>query len=48
MSNTYETDIVIWSEQQTELLRRIAAGEVPNVAPDWLNIIEEVATLGWS
>ncbi len=48
MSSTYDTDIVIWSEQQSELLRLIAAGDVPNVAPDWLNIIEEVETLGRS
>jgi hypothetical protein len=30
----YDTDILIWSEQQSDLLRRVAAGEVPNALPD--------------
>jgi hypothetical protein len=44
----YETDIVIWSEQQAALLRRIAAGESVNEPPDWDNIIEEVESVGRS
>src|SRR5215472_10248269 len=30
MSDLYETDILLWSEQQAELLRRHAAGERTN------------------
>ncbi len=48
MSDTYHTDILMWSEPQSALLRRIAAGQVPDAAPDWQNIIEEVETLGRS
>src|SRR6187455_2162897 len=44
----YETDILGWSRQQAELLRRIAAGEAVNEAPDWENIIEEVESVGRS
>ena len=46
MSDLYDEDIVLWSEYQAELLRRIAAGEPVNDAPDWRNIIEEVADVG--
>jgi uncharacterized protein DUF29 len=42
----YDTDILTWSERQTALLRRVVAGEPINEAPDWLNIIEEVADVG--
>ena len=43
----YDTDIMNWSERQAELLRRHAAGELPNHADlDWPNIIEEVADVG--
>jgi hypothetical protein len=48
MSDLYESDIVRWSEQQAELLRRIAAGEPVNEAPDWPNIVDEVESLGRS
>ncbi|WP_428487339.1 DUF29 domain-containing protein [Rhodopila sp.] len=48
MSNLYDTDIVVWSEQQAELLRRLAAGEAVNAAVDWDNIIDEVETVGES
>ena len=45
----YDTDILNWSEHQAELLRRHAAGELPNHAElDWPNIIEEVADVGRS
>jgi hypothetical protein len=48
MSN-YDTDILIWSEQQAELLRRRAAGELINEADlDWPNIAEEIEALGKS
>lgn len=45
----YDTDILIWSEQQAELLRRRAAGELINEADlDWPNIAEEIEALGKS
>jgi len=47
MSDLYDTDILLWSEQQRDLLRRIAAGGEPlNEAPDWPNIIEEIESVG--
>jgi Domain of unknown function DUF29 len=45
-SDTYETDVLEWSEHQAGLLRRIAAGEPTNEAPDWANIIEEIESVG--
>jgi Domain of unknown function DUF29 len=48
MSDRYGDDIVIWSERQAELLRRIAAGEPVNEAPDWPNIAEEIEDVGRS
>ncbi len=42
----YDIDILTWSEQQTALLRRVAAGEPVDEAPDWSNIMEEVADVG--
>lgn|GEM_PF-485910 len=48
MDNLYDTDVVTWSEHQAALLRRVAAGEAPNEAPDWANIIEEVESVGQS
>jgi uncharacterized protein YhdP len=47
MSDVYDADIVIWSEEQAALLRRVAAGERLNDAqPDWPNIIEEIESVG--
>jgi Domain of unknown function DUF29 len=46
MSDLYDTDVLLWSERQGELLRRVAAGEPVNEAPDWLNIIEEIESVG--
>jgi hypothetical protein len=47
MSTLYESDILLWSERQAELLRRVAAGERTNEeAPDWPNIIEEIESVG--
>jgi Domain of unknown function DUF29 len=48
MSDLYDTDVLIWSERQAELLRRVAAGEPVNEAPDWPNIIEEIEDVGRS
>ncbi len=45
----YDTDILIWSERQAELLRRHARGERANDgALDWPNIIEEIEDVGRS
>ena len=45
----YDTDILVWSEQQAELLRRRAAGELVNDAElDWPNIAEEIEDVGRS
>jgi hypothetical protein len=46
MGETYETDIVIWSEEQASLLRRLAAGERVNDQIDWENVIEEIESVG--
>ena len=43
----YEEDILLWSERQGALLRRLAAGEVVNsAAVDWPNIAEEIESVG--
>jgi hypothetical protein len=44
----YDTDILTWSERQAALLRRVAAGEPVNEAPDWPNIAEEIEDVGRS
>jgi hypothetical protein len=44
----YDTDILIWSEHQADLLRRLASGERLNDAVDWENVIEEVEAVGRS
>ena len=46
MSDLYDDDILLWSARQSDLLRRIAAGEPVNERPDWVNIIEEVESVG--
>ncbi len=48
MSDLYDDDILLWSERQAELLRRLAGGEPVNERPDWVNIIEEVESVGRS
>jgi hypothetical protein len=47
MSELYDTDFVLWSEQQAERLRRLARGEKVNDV-DWTNLVEEVESLGRS
>jgi hypothetical protein len=43
----YDADILEWSERQSELLRRRAAGELINEAElDWSNIAEEIEDVG--
>ncbi len=47
MSDLYDTDILLWSERQADLLRRHAAGERVNDASiDWSNIVEEIEDVG--
>ena len=46
MSDQYQSDILLWSEHQAELLRRLAAGERVNDQVDWQNVIEEVESVG--
>ena len=48
MGDLYDDDILLWSERQSDLLRRISAGEPINERPDWVNIIEEVESVGRS
>ncbi len=42
MDRSYDADVLEWSERQASILRRIAAGEPGNEAPDRANIIEEI------
>jgi hypothetical protein len=45
----YDGDILAWSEQQSALLRRRAAGErVNDTDLDWPNIAEEIESVGRS
>lgn len=47
MSDLYETDVVLWSEQQADLLRRRALGMLVNDRDlDWTNIAEEIESVG--
>lgn len=46
MGNLYWDDVLLWSEQQAGLLRRLAAGERVNEQIDWENLIEEVESVG--
>jgi hypothetical protein len=48
MAELYETDILVWSEQQSDLLRRLARGERVNDQIDWQNVAEEVEAVGRS
>ena len=48
MSDLYDTDILLWSERQSELLRRVAPGETVNDRIDWQNIAGEVEDVGRS
>jgi hypothetical protein len=48
MSDLYDDDIVLWSERQAELLRRVGAGEQINDQVDWGNVAEEIESLGRS
>jgi hypothetical protein len=45
--NSYDDDILIWSEQQADLLRRLGRGEGVN-GVDWVHIVEEIEDVGLS
>lgn len=46
--DSYDRDVLAWSEHQAALLRRLAAGERLNERVDWANVIEEVENVGRS
>ena len=47
MDDLYETDVLLWSEEQAAKLRRLAAADRSNTdGPDWPNIIEEIEDVG--
>ena len=46
MTDLYDTDVLLWSEQQAALLRRLAAGERVDEQIDWANVIDEVERVG--
>jgi hypothetical protein len=49
MSGLYDDDILLWSEHQAALLRRLASGEhVTDRDLDWPNISEEIEAVGRS
>jgi len=47
MSNLYDDDIVLWSEEQARALRA-AAHSGANLPIDWENVAEEIESLGAS
>src|ERR1700689_172621 len=46
MSDLYDSDVLRWSEQQADLLRRLARGERVNEQIDWENVTEEIESVG--
>jgi hypothetical protein len=47
MGNLYEEDILLWSERQAALLRRLAAGEHVNDRDlDWANLGDQIEAVG--
>ena len=42
----YDTDVLVWSERQAALLRRMGAGERVNDQVDWANVAEQIESLG--
>ena len=45
-SDLYGEDIQLWSKRQSELLRRLAAGERVIDQVDWPNVVGEIADVG--
>jgi hypothetical protein len=49
MGDLYDTDFLHWTEHQAALLRRRAAGDLANdQGLDWLNLAEEIESVGAS
>src|SRR5580704_10726217 len=48
IGDTYDDDILLWSERQAELLRRHAGPARENDSIDWSHIIEEIEDVGLS
>lgn len=48
MSDLYDDDVLLWSERQAALLRRLALGERVNDQVDWENVVEEIEDVGRS
>ena len=48
MDGLYDTDILLWSERQAALLRRLAQGERVKDVLDFDNLVEEVKSVGRS
>src|ERR1700676_986513 len=46
-NDLYDRDILIWSEQQADLLRRLERGERVN-GVDWAHVVEEIEDVGLS
>ena len=46
MSELYDTDVLLWSEQQAALLRRVAKDARVDDEIDWENVIDEVESVG--
>src|ERR1700722_17173264 len=46
-NDLYDRDILIWSEQQADLLRRLGRGEGVN-GVDWAHVVEEIEDVGLS
>jgi hypothetical protein len=46
MSDTYDTDMALWSVHQAELLRRMAKDERVNNQIDLENVAEEIEDMG--
>ena len=42
----YDSDLILWTERQAELLRRMGTGERVNDQVDWHNVAEEIESLG--
>src|SRR6185437_10117634 len=42
----YGSDLVLWSREQADLLRRMGVGEPVNDQVDWENVAEEIESLG--
>lgn len=46
MTTDYDTDILLWSKHQAELLRQEAARAPADSGIDWENVIEEIESVG--